>query len=140
MHSYHRFRSRLIITALLVTAISCAGWQASIHRIGDRTYQALNAASETADAMLITGTMTKVQRQTFAKEIMVPALTALEGAIQATLAWEEGDPIPVNVANLIGILTKAVAAIAKQFGEGSALHENLKVALNRANGLLTQVQ
>lgn len=129
------------IILIFTLAIACGGnWRAAALVIGDRTYEALNLASTTADEMVVSKQMPPIQRQQFAKEVMVPATTALEGAIQAVITWKEGDPIPENVSRLIGILTKAIDTTAKSFGVGSQLHSNLILVRTRANGLLAQVQ
>lgn len=130
-----------VIPLLLVLTIACGGnWKATAHTLGDRTYDALNTASKVADEMVLSQSMTKEQRQQFAKEIMLPSINALEGAIQSVIAWKEGEPIPENVSRLIGILTKATDDVAKTFGANSELHNALLVAKNRASGLLAQVQ
>lgn len=141
MRRYEEFRARLYVALFLIFLSGCAGnWKATAHTLGDRTYDALNTASNIADDMVQSKAMTPQQRQTFAKEVMVPATSALEGAIQSVIAWQEGEPIPENVSRLVGILIKAVDSTAKTFGANSQLHTALLTARNRANGLLAQVQ
>lgn len=126
-----------ILAALLVSG--CASWQVSVKRVGDATYEALRAASNTADALVVAGKMTQQQRQQFAKEVMVPSLTALDAAITATLQWQEGEPIPVRVSDLIGTLTKATDLIANQFGKESELYSKLEAAKQAASEFLNKV-
>ena len=141
MRRFYEFQARLYVSCFIIALAACgSNWKATAHVLGDRTLSALELASTTADNMVIAKTMTPLQRQTFAKEVMVPATTALEGAIQSVIAWQEGEPIPENVSRLVGILFKAVDDTAKTFGASSELHNVLLTARNRANGLLAQVQ
>ena len=143
MYQYQNFKSLLgtwvvgLIIALVIN--SCAGFQASVHSIGDKTYNALRTASRTADELVLTGVMTPGARKEFAGNIMVPALTMLEEAITATLEWKEGEPIPEAVAKLIGHLTKSTDNILKSLGKESNLYNDLIKAKNSANEFLEAV-
>lgn len=136
-----RFTSfKIIVSSWLVLGlVSCASWQVGVKKVGDATYEALRATSNTADAMVVAGTMTQAKRAELAREVLVPALTALDTAITATLQWQEGDPIPVAVADLIGILTKGADGISNSYGKDSDLYKRIENAKQAAKEFLERV-
>jgi len=144
MYQYQSFKAMIACWGVaLVIALSinaCAGFKPAVKRLGDATYEAVLTARNTADNMVANGSMSKIQRQEFAKNITVPTLTILEQAIIDTLAWKEGEPIPENVSRLIGQLTKSADDILKTFGKDSNLHSNMLKAKSAAQEFLDKVQ
>lgn len=139
MRDFIKFRQKLYVTIALLAVTSCASWQVGVKKVGDATYEALRAATRTADAMVVAGTMSPAKRQEFAKEVTVPALTALDAAITATLQWQEGDPVPVKVSELFDILTKSADGIATSYGKDSELYAKLQSAKEAAREFLNKV-
>jgi len=130
---------KLLLVILLSS--SCATFRHSSIPVAERITTILEEISIAADTATNTGLFTREQRQQFAKEVMLPAITATQG-LAGCLLSNKCSQLPLYLTTISQCLLKAVNQFASALPDSTvkrAIIEKSNVALVYVNNLYVKV-